>query len=151
MNNCPCNWNYFDGRCYYVSTTTAATWLAARADCRARGGDLAVPTSSSNNYRIYEAIKSRNIGRAFIGLYRVDKNLGSNKFYNVRGIEAGYSNWHSGQPSNSAGGIEACTEVMYKSPYFNSGRDVVGTWNDLPCSGFPRHYVCQISFQKYDN
>ena len=149
-NNCPCGWNYFDDRCYYISVTKAATWEAARTDCRKRGGELAVPTNSINNRHIYEATKARNIGEIFVGLYRVDKNLGSNKFYNVRGIEPRYSNWYSAEPNNEGGG-EACTILIYKSPHFHGGRDVVGKWNDLPCSGYPRHYVCQVSFQKYDN
>ena len=90
-----------------------------------------------------------SIGTVFIGLYRVDKNLGSNKFYDVRGIEARYSNWYSAEPNNSGGG-EACTELIYKSQDFKAARDVNGKWNDLPCNGYPRHYVCQVSFQKYD-
>ena len=153
-NICPCEWDYFDGRCYYISATKAATWQAARANCRKRGGDLAVPTNSTNNRHIYEAIKARSIGVVYIGLYRVDKNLGYNKFYDVRGIEARYSNWYSAEPNN-LGGREACTEMIYKSQHFYGGREVAGKWNDLSCSGYTRHYVCQVSYvcqvEKYDN
>ncbi|CAB4002646.1 Hypothetical predicted protein [Paramuricea clavata] len=146
---CPCDSKYFDGHCYYISPRTAKNWPAARATCRARGGDLAVPTSKINNLHIFQAMKASNVHKAFIGLYKVADGLGTNTFYTVRGVEPTYTNWYPGQPSDS-GGNEDCGEML--PAHSTSGGDVGGQWNDLPCNDrFPRHYVCQTSFQFNEN
>ncbi|CAB4044916.1 mannan-binding lectin [Paramuricea clavata] len=111
---------------------------------------MAVPSNATNNQHIYQAMKSNNVGTAYIGFYRVSNGLETNKFYTVRGVEASYTNWLAGEPNNS-GAKEDCVELVYKSPFWKNGGDVGGQWNDLPCKGYPRHYVCETSFQRYDN
>jgi hypothetical protein len=107
---------------------------------------LAVPASQVNNRHIYEAIKERSIKRVFIGLYRVAASVGHDKFYTVRGVEASYTNWFPGKPDNYAGN-EGCGELVYKAPYLKYGADVAGKWDDIPCYGHSRHFICQLSFQ----
>ena len=133
---CPCNWKHIDDRCYFVSKKTALGWRFARAYCRAHGGDLAVPTSTSNNQHILEAMRSQGVTKAYIGLYRVASGLGNNKFYTVGGFVPSYTNWNTNEPNNS-GGHEDCVDIWPG-----------GHWNDLPCQGYPRHYICQISFRR---
>jgi hypothetical protein len=87
-------------------------------------------------------MKAINVHTAFIGLYRVANGLGTNKFYTVRGVEPTYTNWFPAQPSDS-GGNEDCAEMI--PAHWKYGGDVGGQWNDLPCH-YPRHYVCQMSF-----
>ncbi|CAB4015045.1 signal peptide, CUB and EGF-like domain-containing 2, partial [Paramuricea clavata] len=75
-----------------------------------------------------------------------DRGLGTNKIYTVHGVEPSYTNWLPGEP-NDSGGIEDCVELVYKSRFWKNGGDVGGQWNDLPCNGYPRHFVCQMSSQ----
>ena len=105
-----------------------------------------MPTSKINNQHIYEIIKASNVGTAYIGLFREDKGLQTNKFYTVRGVEPSYTNWLTGEP-NDSGGNEDCVEMVFKSPFLKNGSEGGGKWNDLPCNGFPRHFVCQMSSQ----
>ena len=130
--NCPGNWTKFHGpHCYYLSEETA-TWLTARADCQARGGDLAVPRSKENEQHIYEAMKEREVTKAHIGVYRGTGDL-RNTFYTVENdVETSYTNWVD-EPSNS-GGHEDCVEIIVQT----------GGWNDLPCSGYPRNFICEL-------
>ena len=131
--NCSGNWTKFDGpHCYYLSEETA-TWLVARANCQARGGDLAVPRSKENEQHIYEAMKEREVTKAHIGVYRGTGDL-RNKFYAVENdVETSYTNWAVDEPSNS-GGHEDCVEIIVQ----------ISGWNDLPCSGHPRHFICEL-------
>jgi hypothetical protein len=131
--NCSGNWTKFDGpHCYYLSEETA-TWPVARADCQARGGDLAVPRSKENEQRIYEAMKERKVSRVYIGVYRGTGDF-RNKFYTVENdVETSYTNWAVDEPSNG-GGHEDCVEIIVQT----SG------WNDFPCSGHPRHFICEL-------
>ena len=136
--NCPCNWKKFDGRCYYVGEKALSSWHAARNECRALGGDLAVPKSTENNRHIYEALKQRKVNRAWIGVYRG----AGNKFYTVRDVEISYTNWSNGEPNNS-GGEEDCAEIWYEKGVSNFDVED-GGWNDLPCSNYFRHFICQM-------
>lgn len=136
---CPCGWTYYQNSCYFVSKHTAFNWVSARAYCRSLGGDLALPTNANNNHRIFQIMTSKGAHRAWIGFYRVANGLGNNKVYTVTGVSPSYTSWAQHEPNN-AGGKEDCVEMIPGA-----------RWNDLPCSGHPRRYVCQISFQRCAN
>jgi hypothetical protein len=127
-------WKRFDGRCYYVSEKTATSWSAARKECRERGGDLAIPENRANNQHIYEAVKERNVGRAWIGVYRDAEN----KFLTVEDIEVPYNNWSNNEPNN-LGGKEDCVEIWD----VNGNAVASATWNDLTCNRM-LHFICQL-------
>ena len=131
------------GRCYFVSNPKpAASWHKARRACRASGGDLAVPTSHATNRHIYNLLKTRKIGMAYIGLYRVQENVAKNTFYTVLCVKATFTYWIEREPNNPK--REGCTELVYRAPYYH-GADKRGRWNDVSC-GARLHYVCQRSF-----
>lgn len=100
---------------------------------------MAVPKTKENNQHIYEALREHNINRAWIGLHRGTGNL-SNKFYTVGNVEVSYINWSNDEPNNS-GGREGCVEIWG----IEGSGDSNGKWNDLSCSGHPRHFICHFS------
>ena len=138
-----------------MSKSSGKTWQEARKYCQIYGGDLAIPRNALNTRKIYEIMKTQGVGTAFIGLYRVADGLGDKTFYTVRGAAPKYTNWYAGTGEpNDAGGKEDCVEMVYKSRYYGSGRsDLRGQWNDLPCDNrdSSRHFVCELSFVKYDD
>ena len=123
------------GLCYFVSYKPAASWDEARRACRAIGGDLAVPTSKAANQYICNLLNERKVNVAYIGLYRVDKDVSFNTFFTVNGLKATFKYWIKGEPNNYGKG-EGCTELIRRKR---------GRWNDIRC-GARRHYVCQRSF-----
>ena len=127
---------------YVLSKGTASSWQVARDACRISGGDLAVPTSHTINQYIYNLLRRKGIDKAFIGLYRVHWSVPGSPFYTVFGAKPSFTKWHNGEPSNS-GGREGCTELVHRASFWGGG-DHGGEWNDLPCTGYSRHYVCQL-------
>ena len=131
-----------DGRCYYFGNKTS-TQSQAQNDCRARGGDLAVPENLDMNEKMYQIMKSRNITSAWIGVH---KDV-SGKFITVSGVEVSFTNWYSGEPNNG-GNVEECVELMHIALWRNDNHNVVaGQWNDAPCSFSDRYHICELKHQ----
>ena len=133
--SCPCEWTLFGDQCYYTDKNRTTSWAEAQEHCRHLGGHLAVPTNNESNQRLYEIIKERNYGSAWIGLYREGDNV--NTFKSVLGGIADFTNWKIGEP-NFRDNNENCAVIKY-----------LGKWNDVRCSLY-RPYVCQILAMKDD-
>lgn len=119
----------------YYRFASNKTWSAAKADCEAMGGRLAVPMDSAGN----SAIRGTNGGsNLWIGVSQQSgqSNPGAG-WIDVENKSVAYSAWRSGEPNDypTAGeqGQEDCGML-----YANDG-----TWNDDPC-GNSRHYVCEF-------
>ncbi len=139
---CPCDWLHIDDRCYYFSNKTSSSWSEAQNDCRARGGDLAVPENSDINEKIYQVLKSRNIGTVWIGVHR----HANDKFITVSGTDVSYTNWYPGEPNNG-GGNEDCVQ-MVSIVYWNTKYGAAaGRWNDASCTASRSNYVCELNFK----
>lgn len=123
------------GDTVYHRYSSARTWNAAKADCAAMGGRLAVPTSSTVN----GIIKSAN-GNAsmFIGITQPSgQSSPSAGWTNIEGDALSYTNWRSGEPND------------YPSPAENNEENcgqmnADGTWNDAVCGGPTGQYVCEF-------
>ena len=118
---------------YYVGNKTG-NWSNARYDCLSRGGDLAVPSGSDINAKIYQLVKGSNISKAWIGMYRNDND----EFITVDGVNVSYVNWYKGQP-NDWKATQDCIVLMYKK----RGKDVGGQWNDISCVDVSPYHVCE--------
>ena len=132
---CPSDWLHIDDHCYYFSNKSSS-WSEAQNDCRARGGDLAVPENSDINEKIYQVLKSRNIGTVWIGVHRDDND----KFITVSGAGVSYTNWYPREPNNG-GGNEDCVELMNIVYWTKNG---AGRWNDARCT-LSRSKVCELN------
>ena len=138
---CPSDRLHIGDRCYYFSNKST-TWHEAQNDCRARGGDMAVPENSDMNEKIYQVLKSRNVGTVWIGVYRDDND----KFITVSGADISYTNWFPGEPNN-VGGNEDCAQlvnIVYWNANYGGG---VGRWNDAPCKRSYAYYICELKTQ----
>ena len=116
----------------------------AQNDCCARGGELAVPENSDINDKIYQVLKTRNIGTVWIGVHR-DNN---DNFITVSGANVSYTNWYPGEPNN-AGGNEDCVKMMNIVNWNTNYGAAAGRWNDAPCTYSKTYYVCELKTQPY--
>ena len=112
--------------CYYWSSE-AKTWEAAEAFCQQRNGHLASITSDAINRYVLEGMKSRGLGRTWIGGNDIDEE-GTWKWTDGSPFE--FTFWKSGEPNNK--GDEDCMELWVG----NKGR-----WNDKKCSA-KGNFVC---------
>ena len=126
-----------DEQCYYFSNKTS-TWYQAQNDCRALGGDLAVPENLDMNEKMYQIMKSRKIATAWIGVHRHV----SGKFITVSGVDVSFTNWYPGEPTNGRNG-EDCVELMSIALWRND-HGAAGRWNDALCSISDRSHICEL-------
>ena len=125
------------GDTVYYRYSTNKSWDAAKADCEAMGGRLAVPESTSAN----EAIRSINGGLLLhIGFRQSSgQTQPGTGWLNVEGNVPTYTNWNSGEPNDGD---------RYENGNQNCGRMWdIGTWDDVSCSSSASPYVCEFGAQ----
>jgi len=126
------NGHYYD----VVSAPNGITWSAASAAATAMGGYLATITSDAENNFVfslaedpaYDVIAPTNPLRAigpWLGAYRTGS--GPSDFAWVTGELFSYTNWASGEPSNS-GGDE--NNIDYIGKCSSTPCSIAPTWND---------------------
>ena len=118
-----------EGRCYNYFTSGGINWNNARANCQARGGDLATITSDEENNMVYsiETLTSD----CWIGLNDVAYE---NVFKWADGDSSSYRYWDSGEPNNLSG--EDCVSMRKKKK-----------WNDISCGLIYYCYFCSTAGQ----
>ena len=94
------------------------TWEDAQIYCISVGGHLATISSQEENDMLYEFLTSHGYKNGYFGL--TDRESEGNWKW-VTGEPVAYTNWASGEPSNSNG--EECYGMFYTK--FSDG-----TWND---------------------
>lgn len=94
------------------------TWQQAEKRCEWKGGHLAVIESSTENFLLYSAMKSKGYENAYFG-FSDESSEGNWKW--VNGTSTSYTNWHSGEPSNQDG-------IEHYAMFYEKFQD--GTWND---------------------
>ena len=95
---------------------TARTWSAARDDCRSRGGDLAMATTSA----LDDAIRAAAAG-AVVWIGASDLTT-EGQWRWVDGSPLAWTHWKPGEPNNYGSG-EDCGQMLAD-----------GTWNDAGCA-----------------
>jgi hypothetical protein len=118
--DCTCRGREREERRYFFCGE-GASWVDARAECVARGGDLAVIEDAEENAYLRE--QAANIARAnwWIGL---SDSAEEGTFVWVDGQPLEYDNWSGNEPNDWREG-EDCGELI-------SG---TGQWNDFRCDG----------------
>jgi hypothetical protein len=66
---CPCGWEKILNSCY-LFVKNKVTWDTARADCLKRGGDLVIPTSTTECDLLSQRASNLEMSIPWIGLYR---------------------------------------------------------------------------------
>ena len=67
---CPCGWSFNIGKKCYKFVKEAKTWDAARASCQASGGDLAIPSSTTENNLLADEAQKNGLNGARLGYFR---------------------------------------------------------------------------------
>lgn len=125
------------GNTVYYRYSANKSWDAAKADCEAMGGRLAVPMSSADN----EAIHSINGGLLLhIGFRQSSGQTQPGAgWLTVEGDTPTYTNWNSGEPNDGD---------RYENGNQNCGRMWdIGTWDDVSCTSSASPYVCEFGAQ----
>ncbi|GFR77938.1 metalloendopeptidase [Elysia marginata] len=94
--------------------------------CHGKGGFIAFPTSQEENV----LLKSFTPNRIFLGISDLAEE---GRFVTHTGDTLGFTKWSRSQPDNYRYS-EDCVEMFKTS-----------TWNDLPCTGRRRHFICQAN------
>ena len=128
--NCPEDWKYFQGSCYYFSTDTATT-EGAQNFCKQQGADLIKITSSDENDFVSQ---NKQAGNVRLGSIR--NPLNNKTFVWMDGSSLNYVNWRANEPNNSLG-QEACVD----SEGFTG-------WNDVICNNKVK-YICEKGLYQY--
>lgn len=124
-----------NGSSTYYRFSTGKSFSAAKADCAAMGGRLAVPMDSASN----SAIRTTNGGaNLWVGISQLaSQATASAGWVDVESQGLGYTNWKSGEPNDYPTAAENAQEdcgMMYASD---------GLWNDDICAN-SKHYVCEF-------
>ena len=118
-------WQYFKGSCYWLPSSFSKTWTDAMKSCFYRGAGLIKVSSKEENDFI-----RRSGQKWWLGLHRDVTNDQVFRWNDGSTADAGFTNWETGQPSNS-NNDENCVVCLES-----------GSWNDAPCHS-PRHLACE--------
>ncbi|XP_046468154.1 uncharacterized protein [Neodiprion pinetum] len=120
--------------------TQAVSWSDAWAKCRDEGAHLAIINSQAESKLVVEllakagsVIGSNDPNYAHIGFHDMYKK---NQWVTIEGqslFEAGFSEWHQGEPNNKDGN-ERCGSI--------DARD--GKFNDQNCASKITNFVCEL-------
>jgi hypothetical protein len=67
---CPCDWEKILNSCSDLFVKNNVTWDTARADCLKRGGDLVIPTSTTECDLLSQRASNLELRIPWIGLFR---------------------------------------------------------------------------------
>ncbi|KAI4877845.1 hypothetical protein NFI96_028561 [Prochilodus magdalenae] len=132
-------WRYFSSSVYYISTEKK-TCKESREDCRRRGADLVIITSSEEQ-EFVEMIRNGQV--AWIGL---TDEVSESVWKWVDGSALSTRFWFCEEP-NDYEGNEDCVGTGYNPQHKQCGSNKISTWNDYSCSTQIR-WMCEkkISF-----
>ncbi|XP_042329974.1 macrophage mannose receptor 1-like [Sceloporus undulatus] len=131
LGGCPEGWHLFDNKCFRIygfNEEDRKNWIAARADCKNLGGNLASISSKTVQAFLTVHLKSSSSG-PWIGLN--DRNW-ENRFLWTDGSGVYYTNWSPGAPRYNGD----CVFMLWKP------EKLAGYWRDGRCE-IKRSYVCQ--------
>ena len=129
---CPSNFNLIHGSCYRL-LTTPYNWINAELQCEAQSAQLASFSSLSEYQAVinYYRGSGGNKVSIWIGLTDISQE---NTFVWVDGSTPTFTNWRTGEPSNSWM-VEHCGHIWDTETY----------WNDAPCSISSYYSLCKLS------
>ncbi len=126
---CPCDIEYYGGEPYMYCSTTLE-WAPARAVCNTYGYELISINSAAENTWSMGIATSYGWTSGYIFWMGFNDIATEGSFVWASGDAVTYTNWNGGEPNNSGG--EDCAHTWS-----------TGTWNDIPCTGYPARYVCE--------
>ncbi|CAB4036723.1 Hypothetical predicted protein, partial [Paramuricea clavata] len=127
---CPCGWKKILNSCY-LFVKNKVTWDTAREDCLQRGGDLVIPTSTTECVLLSQRASILQMSIPWIGLFR----RYDGKFYNTCGKTPNFTRWYPNQPDNY-GNREKCGHMLVNGKY-------KAKWNDMACNA-KYSYICEF-------
>lgn len=127
---CPCDVEYYGGE-PYMYCDTAVVWADARTECLTYGYDLVAINDVAEDAWIFATATSYGFGSnshfTWIGF---NDRTSEGAWAWSNGDAVTYTQWNSGEPNDASG--EDCAHIWPS-----------GTWNDIPCTGYPTPFVCE--------
>ncbi|CAB4036259.1 Hypothetical predicted protein [Paramuricea clavata] len=102
-----------------------------------RGGDLVIPTNTTECDLLSQRASNLEMSIPWIGLFR----RYDGKFYNTCGKTPSFTRWYPGQPDDYANS-ENCGHMLVKGVY-------EAKWNDVACD-FKYSYICEFKQPRCD-
>lgn len=127
--------NPFNGHSYKLIATTR-TWAEARADCEAMGGYLVTVTSLEEKNFVTMVLSTQATPSFWYGAFQPQPEVAPSANWQwVTGEPWSYTNWNSGEPTNSAG-----------NEHFLATVSTGGVWNDYPGTTL-LGYICEWGWE----
>jgi hypothetical protein len=117
VNLCAAGWEMYNSKCYYLGRSATVPWSSCVNQCTQLGANmLCIDSAATNSF-----IAGRNVGNTWIGYN--DINVENSFVWYGGTCRSTYTNWRSGEPSNSGStGNEDCVTMEG------------AVWNDAACS-----------------
>ncbi|XP_010878722.1 collectin-10 isoform X2 [Esox lucius] len=113
----------------YLIVKEARRYREALANCKLRGGSLAMPKTADTNTLIRDYVAQSALTRVFIGVQRGEKEGGA--VYADHTPVRNYTGWGLGEPPGASTNT-SCVEMAG-----------TGVWNQVECD-VPLYYVCEF-------
>jgi len=135
---CPDDWSYFQGICYYYSHGHVVQWAEVASECLSlhpAAQPVSIHDSATDDF--LTGLAGRNHG-TWIGLFR--DHLYPNDFYWLDGSDVDYTVWGTGFPYDG-----------YNCAFLESYSAVHGQWVSMPCTNTTLTYFCHVNASSVAN
>jgi len=135
---CPDDWSYFQGICYYYSHGHVVQWVEVASECTSlhpSAQPVSIHDSATDDFLTGLAFRRRHI---WIGLFR--DQVSPNDFYWLDGSDVDYTAWYSGYPLDG-----------YNCAYLDSYSGERGRWISGLCTTEEQPYFCQVNSSRVTN
>jgi|GEM_PF-3995270 len=120
---------------FYAVTPAAMNWTQAEAFAVSMGGHLASVTSAAEQGFIEATFLTGGLAQSPLWIGLTDQTAEGTWLWTT-GEPFGYTQWHSGEPDNSAGDEDYIALNWHRAAAAGNLR---GTWNDTPLAGTTTH------------
>jgi len=131
---CPDDWSYFQGTCYYHSGESTVPWMKVPSECynlHPAAQPVSIHDNETNHFLTFTLALQYTNG--WLGLLRDQKHPDDE--YWLDGSAVNYTNWYYGNPNHAENCASLCS---------TPSSSAIGQWFSKACSRTEHSYFCQV-------